>query len=132
MKSLGRIICSTLLMTGAALPALALDYEAKPVGWVLAAPFRLGGGLAGGAVCGLISSPIDHSYHDTCKFSTKAAGQFGDERGWKQLTVVTPVTAPAGIFVGSAVGGPKGFVHGFKKGWDKPLSRWSFITMEEK
>jgi len=120
------------MMSGAALPALALDYEAKPVGWVLLAPFRLGGGLAGGAFSGLVSAPIDHGYHDTLKFETKSAGQFGDERGWKQLTVVTPVAAPAGMVTGGVVGMPKGFIHGFKKGWDKPLSRWSFITMEEK
>jgi len=119
-------------MASAALPALAIDYEAKPVGWVLLAPFRLGGGLAGGTFCGLVSSPIDHGFHDAMKFETKSAGQFGDERGWKQLSVVAPVAIPAGIVTGGVVGGPKGFVHGFKKGWDKPLSRWSFITMEEK
>ena len=25
-----------------------------------------------------------------------------------------------------------GFWHGFKTGWNKPFSRWSYITMEEK
>ncbi len=90
MKSLGRIISSTLLLSFAALPALALDYEAKPVSWVLLAPFRAGGAM-GEATLG-----------------------------------------PVGGVVGAVVGVPKGAIHGAKIGWKKPMSRWSFITMEEK
>jgi hypothetical protein len=132
MKSLGRIFCSTLLISSLTLPAFALDYEAKPVAWVLAAPFRTAGGLVGGVFSGAVSGPLDHSYHDAVKFETKAAGNFGDERGALQRTVSAPVAVPAGLAVGGVVGVPKGFVHGFQLGWKKPLSRWSFITMEEK
>jgi len=132
MKSLGRIFCSTLFIASVTLPAFALDYEAKPVAWVLAAPFRTAGGLIGGAFTGAVSGPIDHGFHDALKFENKAAGNFGDERGALQRTVSAPVAIPAGIAVGGTVGAPKGFWHGFQRGWKKPLSRWSFITMEEK
>jgi hypothetical protein len=132
MKSLGRIICATLVASYAALPAFALDYEAKPVGWVLLAPFRLAGGLAGGTFCGLVSGPIDNGFHETMKLEKKGAGVFGDERGAAQMAFVAPVAVPVGSTLGGAVGVGKGFKHGFETGWNKPLSRWSFITMEEK
>jgi hypothetical protein len=132
MKSLGRLVCSVLVASTAALPALALDYEAKPVGWVLMAPIRLTGGLVGGTFSGLVSGPIDHSYHDSLKGTTQVAGQFGDENGGLQRVVAAPTGGLVGGGVGTVVGGPKGFCHGFSLGWNHPLSRWSFITMEEK
>jgi hypothetical protein len=132
MKSLGYVISSLFLMSSAALPALALDYEAKPVAWVLAAPFRTAGGLVGGGFTGLVSGPIDYGYHQSVKSNTKLAGHFGDERGALEQIAAAPIAVPAGLTVGGFKGAEKGFWHGFKLGWKKPLSRWSFITMEEK
>ncbi len=131
MKSLGRIISSTLLLSFAALPALALDYEAKPVSWVLLAPFRAGGAVAG-AIGGGVSGSADHSFHDNVKYTKRMAGQFGDEKGTAQTAMGEATLGPVGGVVGAVVGVPKGAIHGAKIGWKKPMSRWSFITMEEK
>lgn len=132
MKSLGRIMCSAALCVVGTLPAFALDYEAKPISWVLAAPFKTAGALSGAAVCGVFSGPVDKTFHNTLRSEKRVAGELGDEKGALQLLVASPVSVPAGV----AVGGPKGLFygisHGFKVGWNKPFSRWSYITMEEK
>jgi hypothetical protein len=131
MKSLGRILCSTALLAVGVPPVLALDYEAKPVHWVLAAPLRTVGALSGAAVCGL-SGPVDKGFHNTLRSEKRIAGQFGDENGALQLLVASPVSVPAGVTVGGTKGLLYGVSHGFKLGWNKPFSRWSYITMEEK
>jgi hypothetical protein len=127
-----KTLCSALVIGSAVAPALALDYEAKPVKWVIEAPFRLVGGLAGGVVTGGVCAPIDDSYHWALKGTTHVAGKFGDEKGAGQLVCAAPIGGSVGLVLGAVHGVPYGFFHGFKKGWDKPLSRWSFITMEEK
>ena len=132
MKSLGRVMFSALLAVSAVAPALALDYEAKPIMWCLQAPFRLAGGLAGGTACGVFSGPVDDGYHWMLKGTKHVAGKFGDENGTGQLIAAAPIGGSTGLVLGSAYGVPHGFMHGFKTGWEKPFSRWSFITMEEK
>jgi hypothetical protein len=131
-SALFRVLCSALVLGSAASPALALDYEAKPVNWVLQAPVRLVFGLAGGIVTGAVSEPIDDGYHWALKGTTHVAGKFGDEKGQGQLVCAAPIGGTTGAVLGAAHGVPYGFFHGFKKGWDKPFTRWSFITMEEK
>lgn len=126
------MLCSTLVLGSAVTPALALDYEAKPVKWVIEAPVRLVGGLAGGIVTGVVSEPIDDGYHWAKKGTTHVAGKFGDEKGTGQLVAAAPIGGSAGLLLGAGHGVPYGFLHGFKKGWNKPFSRWSYITMEEK
>lgn len=132
MKSLGRILCSVAVLAAGAGPALALDYEAKPVHWVLMAPFRTAGALSGATVCGLTSGPVDKGFHNTMRSEKKLAGEFGDENGALQLVAASPVSVPAGVSVGGVKGFMYGVSHGFKVGWNKPFSRWSYITMEEK
>jgi hypothetical protein len=132
MKSLGRILCSAVLLTAGAGPALALDYEAKPIHWILAAPFRTAGAVSGATVCGLFSGPVDGGFHKTMQSEKKLAGEFGDENGTLQLMAAAPVSAPAGALVGGGQGFAHGVAHGWKTGWNKPFSRWSYITMEEK
>jgi len=132
MKSLGRILCSAGLLAASALPAFALDYEAKPVHWVLMAPIRTVGAVSGATVCGAFSGPVDKGFHNTLRSEKRIAGEFGDENGALQLLVASPVSVPAGVTVGGAKGVMSGVAHGFKVGWNKPFSRWSYITMEEK
>ena len=132
MKSLGRIVCSAIMMIGAAAPALALDYEAKPVMWVLQAPFRTAGALSGAAVSGLVSGPIEGGYHGSHRGMHHVAGKFGDEKGVSQQIVAFPLGGGTGMVLGGAESGFKGAKHGWKTGWEKPFSRWSYITMEEK
>lgn len=132
-KTLGGLLLSIAIMSGGfAPPAMALDYEAKPINWCLWAPLRTAGGLAGGAVSGLISGPIDGGYHGSLKGTKHVAGKFGDEKGLGQTVAAVPIGGTAGLLVGGTVGGVNGFSHGWKKGWEKPFSRWSFITMEER
>jgi len=126
-----RIFFSTLLMASAISPALALDYEAKPVKWVIEAPVRLVGGLAGALVTGGVSGPIDDGYHWCLKGTKHVAGKFGDEKGTGQLAAAAPIGGSVGLVLGAAYGVPDGALHGFKAGWEKPFSRWSYITMEE-
>ena len=123
---------STLVVGSAVSPALALDYEAKPINWCLQAPVRLVFGLAGGVVTGGVSEPIDDGYHWALKGDEHVAGKFGDEKGAGQRLAAAPIGGAAGLVLGAAHGVPYGFLHGFKKGWEKPFSRWSFLTMEEK
>jgi hypothetical protein len=130
--ALFRIMCSALVLGSAVTPALALDYEAKPVNWVLQAPVRLVGGLIGGIATGGVSEPIDDSYHWAIKGTQHVAGKFGDEKGQGQLVAAAPLGGSVGAVLGAGHGVPYGFFHGFKKGWVHPFSRWSFITMEEK
>jgi len=130
--TLFRVISSTLLMASAVSPALALDYEAKPVNWVIQAPVRLVGGLAGGIITGGVSEPIDDGYHWFLKGTQHIAGKFGDEKGQAEIAAAVPIGGSVGLVLGAAHGVPYGFLHGFKKGWEKPFSRWSYITMEEK
>ncbi len=131
-KTLARMIMSGLMVMGAAVPAFALDYEAKPVAWVLMAPIRTAGAASGALFTGFVSGPIDGGYHGSLKGTKYVAGRFGDEKGDLQLAT----GAPTGGVVGAAAGGVYGGIQGAKKnwkvGWDKPFSRWSYITMEEK
>lgn len=129
---LGRVLCSAALMASAVAPALALDYEAKPVKWVIQAPFRTLGALSGAIVSGGVSGPIDNGYHWSLKGTKHVAGKFGDEKGQAQLVAAAPIGGSVGLVLGGAYGVPTGALHGWKKGWEKPFSRWSYITMEEK
>lgn len=130
--TLFRVFCSALTIASAASPALALDYEAAPVKWVIEAPVRFVGGMAGGVVTGAVSEPIDDGYHWFLKGTTHVAGKFGDEKGAGQIAAAVPIGGSVGMVLGTAHGVPYGFFHGFKAGWNRPFSRWSFITMEEK
>ena len=132
LNLLQKVLFSTMLLASAVSPALALDYEAKPINWVLQSPVRLVGGLAGGIVTGGVSAPIDDGYHWFLKGTKHVAGKFGDEKGAGQIAAAVPIGGSVGLVLGSAYGVPDGLMHGFKKGWEKPFSRWSFITMEEK
>jgi hypothetical protein len=132
MKTLGRMVLAAVLTTSAVAPALALDYEAKPVMWVLQAPFRTAGAVSGAVVCGLVSGPIDGGYHGALKGDKHVAGKFGDENGAGQEVAAVPLGGTGGLILGGGYGGYKGVGHGWKTGWDKPFSRWSYITMEEK
>jgi hypothetical protein len=120
------------LMASATAPCFALDYEAKPVMWVIQAPFRTLGALSGAAVSGGVSGPIDSGYHWFLKGTNHVAGKFGDEKGEGQIAAAVPIGGSTGVVLGSAYGVHHGFWHGLKTGWDKPFSRWSYITMEEK
>ena len=131
-KTLGRIVLSMAMMASATAPAMALDYEAKPIMWVLQAPFRTAGALTGAAVSGGVSGPIDDGYHWFLKGTQHVAGKFGDEEGAGQIAAAVPIGGSTGMVLGGARGVYRGFFHGFKKGWEKPFSRWSYITMEEK
>ena len=130
-SSLFRVLCSTAILASAVTPVLALDYEAKPVNWVIQAPFRLVGGLVGGVANG-VTQPVDDGYHWALKGTEHVAGKFGDEKGQAQLVAAAPIGGSTGLVLGAAHGVPYGFLHGFKKGWERPFSRWSFISMEEK
>lgn len=132
MKTLGRVLLSAALMVGIAGPALAIDYEAKPVMWCLQAPFRTIGMLHAGAVCGLVSGPIDDGYHWFLKGTQHVAGKFGDEKGAGQIAAAVPIGGSVGLVLGGAHGVYRGLGHGMKLGWQKPFSRWAYITMEEK
>lgn len=132
MKSLGRILCSALLVASAVAPVMALDYEAKPIMWCLQAPFRTWGATEGALVTGLFSGPVDHGYHGFLKGTKHVAGKFGDEKGWGQIAAAVPIGGTAGLLLGVPHGFFYGLGHGWKKGWEKPFSRWSYITMEEK
>jgi len=132
MKTLGRMMLAAVLSTSAVAPALALDYEAKPIMWCIQAPFRTVGAVSGALVCGLVSGPIDGGYHGSLKGTKHVAGKFGDENGAGQQVAAVPIGGTTGLVVGGAVGSYHGVGHGWKTGWDKPFSRWSYITMEEK
>lgn len=129
------ILCSTIVVSGlispALLPALALDYEAKQVHAVISAPFKVAGAVSGMAVCGLFSGPVDDGFHQAKKSTSKLAGALGDENGKSEVLVAAPVVGPVGLLVGGVKGAFKGAIHGAKAGWNKPFSRWSFVTMEE-
>lgn len=131
-KTLGQLILSATLMTSAVAPAMAMDYEAKPVMWVLQAPFRTVGAMSGALVSGTVSGPMDDSYHWGLKGTNHVAEKFGDEKGWGQRAAAAPTGGSTGMILGSGHGVYRGFFHGWKKGWEKPFSRWSYITMEEK
>jgi len=120
------------LLVSAVGPALALDYEAKPVNWVIMAPWHLAGALSGAVISGAISGPIDGGYHGAIKGDKHVAGKFGDEKGTGQLVAAVPIGGTTGLVLGGGCGAFKGVKHGWKTGWDKPFSRWSYITMEEK
>jgi len=127
-----RIIFSAIMMASAISPALALDYEAKPVKWVLLAPVRLVGGVSGALVSGSVFGPIHDGYHWSVKGTKHVAGKFGDEAGTGQLIAAAPIGGSVGLVLGTAYGVPDGAIHGFKTGWDKPFSKWSYNNMEEK
>lgn len=125
-------LCAALLLSSIAAPALAMDYEAGPVNWVIKAPIRTVGGLTGATVCGLFSGPVDYGYHWFLKGTTHVAGKFGDEKGAGQIAAAVPIGGTTGAVLGGGYGGLTGAIHGFKVGWEKPFSRWSYITMEDK
>ncbi|MBK7747139.1 MAG: hypothetical protein IPP57_05575 [Candidatus Obscuribacter sp.] len=133
---LGKLVLSALVAS-AYLPVIApeasaMDYEAKPVSWVLQAPVRTVGAVSGALFSGAVSGPIDDGYHWFLKGTNHVAEKFGDEHGWGQRAAAVPIGGSTGLVLGSAHGVYSGFFHGWKKGWEKPFSRWSFITMEEK
>jgi len=132
MKSLGRVLCSAVMVLSAAAPALALDYEAKPIAWCLMAPIRTAGALSGAVIQGFVAAPIDGGYHGACKGTEHVAGKFGDEKGAGQRCAALPLGGSVGSVVGGAQASYKGVGRGWSMGWDKPFSRWSYITMEEK
>ncbi len=131
-----RLLSSTIiagfLISPALTPVYALDYEAKPINWLIKAPFRAVGAVSSGAVCGIFSGPVDDGFHAGKTATTHIAGAFGDEKGRVQQAVAAPVGYPLGILVGGVRGFGRGVMHGAKKGWEKPFSRWSFVTMEDK
>lgn len=131
-RSLGYVLCSAFLAVNVGLPASALDYEAKPVSWVLKAPFRTAGALSGALITGAVSGPIDDGYHFFLGGTKHVAGKFGDEKGAAQIAAAVPIGGSVGLVLGGAHGVYRGSGHGFKLGWNKPFSRWSYITMEEK
>jgi hypothetical protein len=131
-KTLARVITSGLMVMSAAVPAFALDYEAKPVAWVLMAPIRTAGALSGATFSGLVSGPIDGGYHGALNGTKHVAGQFGDEKGDLQLATGAPIGGTGGAVIGGSTGGFKYAKHGWKTGWNHPFSRWSYLTMEEK
>jgi hypothetical protein len=136
MEVFKRLLSSAIivgcLISPALTPVYSLDYEAKPVHWVLTAPFKAVGAVSGAAVCGLISAPADDGFHAGKRATTHIAGSFGDEKGKTEQLAAAPVGYPAGFVVGGVRGVGRGLLHGAKKGWDKPFSRWSFVTTEEK
>jgi hypothetical protein len=127
-----RVLISTLALASSIAPALALDYEAKPIMWCIQAPGRLVGGLSGAVVSGGFCGPIDDGYHWFLKGTKHIAGKFGDEKGAGQIAAGVPIGGSVGLVLGSGYGVLDGAWHGFKTGWNKPFSRWSYITMEEK
>lgn len=127
-----RLLCSALLLASSVTPALALDYEAKPINWCIQAPVRLVGALSGAVVNGAFCGPVDDGYHWSLKGTKHVAGKFGDEKGAGQLAAAAPLGGSVGLVLGGGYGVLDGAWHGFKGGWDKPFSRWSYITMEEK
>ncbi len=131
-RLLSSAIIVGFLVSPALLPAQALDYEAKPVNNIINAPTRTLGAITGGAVCGLFSGPVDDGFHAGKTATTHIAGAFGDEKGRVQQLVAAPVGYPLGFVVGGVRGFGRGIVHGAKAGWDKPFSRWSYVTTEEK
>jgi hypothetical protein len=129
---LERALWCALVATSMAAPGFALDYEAKPVSWVIQSPVRLVGGLTGALVSGAVSGPVDDGYHWFLKGTKHVAGKFGDEKGQGQIAAAVPIGGSVGLVLGTGYGVLDGAAHGFKKGWEKPFSRWSYVTMEEK
>lgn len=132
MKSLGRILCSAVMVLGAAAPALALDYEAKPIMWILQAPFRTAGAVSGAVIQGFVAAPVAGGYHGGIGGTNHVAGKFGDEKGTAERVAAVPLGGSVGCVVGGVQKSYYGVGRGWKMGWDKPFSRWSYITMEEK
>ncbi len=120
------------LISPALTPVYGLDYEAKPVNWALHAPGKAIGAISGALVCGLFSAPVDDGFHAGKRATTHIAGVFGDENGRTEQMAAAPVCYPVGFVVGGVRGIGRGILHGAKKGWDKPFSRQSFVTIEEK
>jgi hypothetical protein len=126
------VLISGLTFASSVAPALALDYEAKPIHWCIMAPIRLVGGVSGAVVNAGFCGPIDDGYHWFLKGTKHVAGKFGDEKGAGQIAAAVPIGGSVGLVLGTGYGVLDGACHGFKTGWSKPFSRWSYITMEEK
>jgi hypothetical protein len=130
---LGQIMSQVAILSFATVaPAVALDYEAKPIKWLIEAPFRTAGALSGGTICGLTSGPVDDGFHTGAKATKRLAGTFGDEKGNMEILAAAPLVGPPTAVVGGVHGVVRGFYHGMRLGWQKPFSRWSYITEEEK
>lgn len=132
MKTMGRVMLAAMLTISAVAPALALDYEAKPIAWLLAAPFKTAGAISGAVICGAASGPVDGGYHGSLRGTKHVAAKFGDEKGLGQQVAAVPIGGTAGLVLGGGSGAFHGVKHGWKTGWEKPFSRWSYITVEEK
>jgi hypothetical protein len=120
------------MVLSAAAPALALDYEAKPIMWCIQAPYRTVGALSGAVIQGFVAAPVDGGFHGSIDGTNHVAGKFGDEKGVGQRVAAVPMGGSVGMMVGGTKSSYKGVGRGWKMGWDKPFSRWSYITMEEK
>jgi len=118
-------------MASTVAPCFALDYEAKPIDWCIKAPIRLVGAVSGALVCGAFSGPVDGGYHGFLKGTEHVAGKFGDEKGTGQIAAAVPIGGSAGLVLGTGYGVVNGVHHGWKTGWEKPFSRWSYMTMKE-
>lgn len=129
--TLGRVLCTAALMAASVGPALALDYEAKPIKWCLQAPIRLTGALTGAVVSGGFCGPIDRSKHWAVKGTEHIAGKLGNDKGVAQVICGIPIGGAPGAVLGAAYGVPYGACQGFKEGWSKPFSRWSYTTLPE-
>lgn len=130
-RTLGRLLSLAAVLACSVVPGYAIDYQAKPVMWVIQAPVRLVAATSAAIICGGLNAPIDDSYHWFLKGTKHVAGKFGDEKGAGQIAAAVPIGGSVGFVLGAAYGVPHGIWHGFKTGWQKPFSRWSYITSEE-
>jgi hypothetical protein len=129
--TVSRLLLAAALFASVA-PSYAIDYQAKPIMWCIQAPVRLVAATSAALICGGINGPIDDSYHWFLKGTKHVAGKFGDENGAGQIAMAVPIGGTTGAVLGAGYGVLDGAWHGFKTGWNKPFSRWSYITSEEK
>lgn len=132
MKNLTKVLGVTAMVLASTItPCLALDYEAKPVNWVLQSPIRLVGALTGVVVSGGFMGPVNHGYGGFVKGTHHWAEKFGDEKGMGQNMAAAPTGGVGGIIVGSGYGVLSGIKNGWRQGWEKPFSRWSYLNVYE-
>lgn len=128
---LGCLLSMAAVFAFLASPVFALDYQAKPVMWVITAPVRAVAATSAAIICGGINGPIDDGYHWFLKGTKHVAGKFGDEKGPGQIAAAVPIGGSVGLVLGACYGVLDGAWHGAKTGWEKPFSRWSYITAKE-